>query len=87
MMKLMRPWIGTCEETAARLSDHLEAGLAPEQERIVRRHLVWCRRCRRLYESLVRTVERVRALARDDEGAPAPSVVAAVTERIRHESG
>lgn len=86
-MKLMRPWIGTCEETEARLSDHLEAGLAPEQERRVRRHLAWCPGCRRLYESLVRTVVRVRALARDDEGAPAPSVVAAVTERIRHESG
>ena len=86
-MKLMRPWIGTCEETEASLSDHLEAGLAPEQERLVRRHLVWCRRCRMLYESLVRTVERVRALARDEEGGPAQSVVAVVTERIRHESG
>lgn len=86
MMKLMRPWIGTCEETEACLSDHLEAGLAPQQERLVRRHLVWCRRCRMLYESLVRTVERVRALARVDEGVPAPSVVGVVTERIRHES-
>ena len=85
MMKMMRRWIGTCEETAACLSDHLEAGLAPEQERRVRRHLVWCRRCRLLYESLVRTVERVRALGADDERAPAPSVVSSVMERLRRE--
>lgn len=66
MMKMLPPWIGSCEETAACLSDHLEAGLAPEQERRVRRHLAWCRRCRLLYESLARTVKRGRLVIRVD---------------------
>ena len=87
MMMMMRPWIGSCEETGACLSDHLEAGLAPAQERRVRRHLAWCPGCRMLYESLVRTVERVRALGGDDERTPTPSVVAAVTERILRDAG
>lgn len=85
MMLLMRPWIGTCEETGARLSDHLEHELGPREERRVRRHLAWCRPCRAVFESLSRVVEDVRALGRSDEAAETPSVASAVVERIRHE--
>ena len=86
MMRLMRPWIGTCEETGDCLSDHLEHTLEPAQERRVRRHLVWCSRCRALYESLTRTVERVRKLGEDDTGPTPPSVAASVIDRIRHDA-
>lgn len=86
MMRMMRPWIGSCVETGERLSDHLEHGLAPGVERRVQRHLSWCRRCRALYESLARIVEKVRALGNEDVRTPAPSIVAVVTERIRRGS-
>lgn len=85
MRLLMRPWIGSCAETEERLSGHLESELPPREERRVRRHLAHCRRCRRVYESLARAVEHIRSLAREDLTAPMPSVVEAVTERIRHE--
>lgn len=82
----MRPWIGSCAETEERLSGHLEGELPPSEERRVRRHLAFCRRCRSVYESLARAVEHIRSLGREDDlTAPMPSVVEAVTERIRHE--
>ena len=84
MMKLMRPRIGTCEETGACLSDHLDETLPAGQARRVQRHLAWCKRCRAVFESLSRVVESVRALGRDDD-RPAPSVADAVSERIRRE--
>lgn len=86
MMRLMRPWIGTCEETGDCLSDHLEHTLEPAQERRVRRHLEWCSCCRALYESLARTVERVRKLGEDDTEPTLPSVAPAVIRRIRDDA-
>ena len=85
MMKLMRPWIGTCEETTACLSDHLDGELGQREERRVRRHLAWCRRCQVVYDSLARAVEGVRGLGRLELEDPSPSVADAVLERIRHE--
>lgn len=85
MMLLMRPWIGSCAETEARLSDHLEGDLPEAEERRVRRHLARCRRCASVYDSLVRAVERVRSLGREDTDVPVPSIAEAVAERIRHE--
>lgn len=85
MMKVMQPWIGTCAETEARLSDHLDRDLAARDELRVRRHLAWCRRCRTVYESLARAVESVRGLGRHELEEPPASVVDAVLERIRHE--
>lgn len=85
MMFLMRPWIGSCADTAARLSDHLEGELPATEERRVRRHLARCKRCAFMYDSLVRAVERVRALGREDIDAPVPSVSEVVAARIRHE--
>ncbi len=79
----MRLLIGSCEETRDRLSDHLEGELTPSRDRRLQRHLRYCRRCRSVYESLVRTVERVRALGLEDNGVASVSVVRAVLERVR----
>jgi anti-sigma factor RsiW len=83
MRTLMRPLIGSCERTRDQLSEHLDGSLAPERERRVRRHLRYCRRCRSVYESLVRTVESVRAIGRRPDPEPDASVADAVAERIR----
>ena len=85
MMLLLRPWIGSCAETEARLSDHLDGDLSAAEERRLRRHLTRCRGCASMYDSFVRAVERVRSLGRDDSDAPMPSVAEVVTERIRLE--
>ena len=85
VMFLMRPWIGSCKKTMARLSGHLEQDLPPRQERRVRRHLMRCHRCRSAFESLARAVERVRMLGRHDLHEPTPSVVNVVTERVRQD--
>ena len=85
MSFLMLPWIGSCAETEVRMSDQLDGDLPAREERRVRRHLARCRRCASVYDSLVRAVERVRALGREDIDAPMPSVAVAVAERIRHE--
>lgn len=84
-MFLMRPWIGSCKKTMARLSGHLEEDLPARQERRVRRHLVRCHRCRSAFESLARAVEQVRTLGRRDLDEPMPSVANLVTEHIRHD--
>lgn len=81
----MRPWMGSCTETEARLSGHLEEDLPARDERLVRRHLGHCRRCRQVYESLLRVVEQLRSAGRDDLAEPAPSIADAVIERVRHE--
>lgn len=86
MMRLMRPWIGTCAETGDHLSDHIDHTLEPAQERRVRRHLEWCSHCRALYASLARTVERVRKLGEDDPVPVPPSVAATVIDRIRRDA-
>ena len=85
MTTLMRPLIGSCEETGAQFSEHLDGSLEPRRDRRVMRHLRYCRRCRSMYESLVRTVDRVRALGREDDHVPAASVVEPVVEQIRRD--
>jgi hypothetical protein len=83
MSTLMRPLIGSCHETREQLSEHLDGTLPAARERRVTRHLRYCRRCRAVYESLVRTVERVRALGRDEEDESSSAVVETVISRIR----
>jgi predicted anti-sigma-YlaC factor YlaD len=83
MRTLMRPLIGSCEETREQLSEHLDGSLGAQRERRVSRHLRYCRRCRLVYESLVRTVESVRAIGRRPDPEPDVSVADAVAERIR----
>lgn len=84
-MFAMRPWIGSCRQTMARMSSHLDHELPARQERRVHRHLRRCHRCRAVYESLSRAVDQVRALGRRDLEQPTPSVADLVTERIRRE--
>jgi len=81
----MRPWIGSCSETEARMSDHLEGDLPVRQERRVRRHLMHCHRCRLAYESLLQTIDHLRTFGQSDLAASVPSVADAVVDRIRHE--
>ncbi len=84
-MFMLRPWIGSCSATMARLSDHLERALPARDDRRVHRHLRRCPRCRAVYESLVRTVEHVRALGRLELEQPMPSIAPVVAERIRRD--
>lgn len=85
MMFSMRPWIGSCKQTMARMSGHLDHELPVREERRVHRHLLRCHRCRAMYESLARAVDQMRALGRHDLEQAAPSVADLVTERIRQE--
>jgi anti-sigma factor RsiW len=84
MSTLLRPWVATCDETMTRMSDHLDGELRPRTERRVLRHLARCERCRAMFASLQRTVERLRDLGTADEPASA-SVVDDVVARIRRE--
>lgn len=85
MNTLMRPLIGSCDDTREQLSEHLEGSLPSRRERRVTRHLRFCRRCRAIYQSLTRTVESVRNLGRQEETEPDPSVADTVIERIRRQ--
>ena len=84
-MFVMRPRIGSCKSTMARLSGHLEQDLPEREERRVSRHLLRCHRCRAMFESLARAVDQVRTLGRQDSDQPMPSVAVPVVQRIRHE--
>lgn len=81
----MKPWVATCGETRARLSDYLDDELGARTRRRVMRHLARCKHCRALLESLTRTLERLRSLG-DVEQVPAePATVRVVVERIERE--
>ncbi len=82
----LRPWMGTCAETEARMSEHLEGGLPARQERRFGRHLLHCHRCRAAYTSFREAVGQLRSLGQDELAHPAPSVADAVVDRLRHES-
>ena len=83
---VMRPWVATCDETRERLSAHLEGELTGREQKRVLRHLVRCKHCRAVLESLAHTLDHLRSLARADIAAPAPGTTAsAVIERIRRE--
>ena len=82
MNMLLYPWIATCDETMSRMSDHLDGELRPLTARRVLRHLARCDRCRAMFVSLQRTVDRLRDLGASAEPAPA-SVVDEVVARIR----
>jgi len=86
MELLMRPWVATCAETRASMSDHLEGELSGREHKRVLRHLVLCKHCRAVLDSLTRTLDHLRSLAQVEVPAPAPATTAsAVIERIRRE--
>lgn len=81
----MKPWVATCGETRARLSDYLDDELGARTRRRVTRHLARCKHCHALLESLNRTLEQLRSLG-DVEQVPAqPATVGIVVEWIVRE--
>jgi anti-sigma factor RsiW len=81
----MKPWVATCRETRARLSDYLDDELGARTRTRITRHLARCKHCRALLESLTRTLEQLRSLGSSEQVDPAPATVRAVVERIELE--
>jgi predicted anti-sigma-YlaC factor YlaD len=75
--------VASCEETAERLSAHLEGELRGRQARRVLRHLARCPRCREVLRSLARAVDGLRSLGQVDPPSSYPSVADSVADRIR----
>ncbi|MBM3678171.1 MAG: hypothetical protein FJW96_09855 [Actinobacteria bacterium] len=83
---LMRPWVATCSETGAALSDLYEDVLPARRERRLRRHLARCPGCQAVYASFVRAVEGLRSLGQEPTDA-SPTIVETVIAAIRSDSG
>jgi anti-sigma factor RsiW len=81
----MKPWVATCGETRARLSDYLDDELGTRTRRRVMRHLARCKHCQALLESLVRTLEQLRSLGDVAQLPAEPATVRLVVERIERE--
>jgi anti-sigma factor RsiW len=68
--------------TNERLSDYVDGDLrAPERER-VEKHVHWCPECRRVLETLRRTVKALMEL----RATPSASIAPAVIDRLRREA-
>jgi predicted anti-sigma-YlaC factor YlaD len=85
MSVVERLLLGGCEETRERLSDLVDGETRGIRGWRARAHLARCELCRAAYESLLRTVERLRALGETDRLRSSGSVADAVVERVRHE--
>jgi predicted anti-sigma-YlaC factor YlaD len=85
MSVIERLLLGGCEQTRERLSDIVEGEARGVGGWRARAHLARCDLCQAAYDSLVRTVERLRALRETDRPPSSGSVADAVVERIRHE--
>jgi predicted anti-sigma-YlaC factor YlaD len=85
MSVIERLFLGGCEETRERLSDIAEREARGIRGWRARAHLARCELCQAAYESLLRTVERLRALGDTDRPPSSGSVADAVVERVRHE--
>jgi predicted anti-sigma-YlaC factor YlaD len=77
--------LGGCEETRERFSQIAESEARGVRGWRARAHLARCELCQAVYESLLRTVERLRALGETDRPPSSGSVADAVVERFRHE--
>jgi predicted anti-sigma-YlaC factor YlaD len=85
MSVIERLLVGGCEETRERLSQIAEGEARGIRGWRARAHLARCELCQAVYESLLRTVERLRALRETDRPLSSGSVADAVLERVRHE--
>jgi predicted anti-sigma-YlaC factor YlaD len=84
MSVVERLLLGGCDETRERLSDLVDGEARGIRGWRARAHLTRCELCRAAYESLRRTVDRLRALG--ENGSPmSGSVADTVVERVRHE--
>jgi predicted anti-sigma-YlaC factor YlaD len=84
MSAFERLLFGDCDETRERLSEIAEGEARGIRGWRARAHLARCELCQAAYESLVRAMERLRALG-DLDPAPFGSVADAVVDRVRHE--
>jgi anti-sigma factor RsiW len=82
---LMKPWMASCQETGARISDYVDRELEGRNLTRVSRHLARCKRCQAMLESLQRTLEQLRSLGSPEQVAPEAVTVSAVLSRIRHD--
>lgn len=85
MSVIERILVGDCVETRARLSDIIDGKARGIRGWRARAHLARCDLCQAVYESLVRTVERLRTLRESDRPPSSGSVADAVVERVRRE--
>jgi predicted anti-sigma-YlaC factor YlaD len=67
--------------TGAHLSDYLDGELQPEERARIEEHVHWCPECRRMLQSLRRTVEGLMGLRVAAPESIAPDVI----ERLRRE--
>ena len=67
--------------TQARFSDYLDGDLRRRERQRVERHLHWCPECRRVLESLRRTLKGLMDLRPTTAESVAPSVI----DRLRRD--
>jgi predicted anti-sigma-YlaC factor YlaD len=85
MSVIERLLLGGCDQTRERLSDLVDGEAGGIRGWRARAHLARCELCQAAYESLLRTVERLRALGETDRPRQSGSVADAVVERVRDE--
>lgn len=85
MSVIDRLLFGGCEETRERLSEFVEGEARGIRGWRARAHLARCELCQAAYESLLRAVERLRALGDTDRPPSFGSVADAVVDRVRRE--
>jgi predicted anti-sigma-YlaC factor YlaD len=85
MSLIERLLIGGCQQTRERLSDIAEGEARGIRGWRARAHLARCELCQAAYESLVRTIERLRALREADRSPSSGSLANAVLEHVRQE--
>lgn len=84
MSVIERLLLGGCEQTRERLSEIADGEAGGIRGWRARAHLARCELCQAAYDSLVRAVERLRALGTLDP-PPSGSVADAVVDRVRRE--
>jgi predicted anti-sigma-YlaC factor YlaD len=85
MSMIERLLVGGCEETRERLSAIAEGEARGIRGWRARAHLARCELCQAVYDSLLRMVERIRALGETDPPPSSGSVADTIVERVRHE--
>jgi predicted anti-sigma-YlaC factor YlaD len=85
MSMIERLLLGDCEPTRDRFSEIADGEARGIRGWRARAHLARCELCQAVYESFLRTLERLRALGEADALTPSGSVADAVVERVRHE--
>jgi anti-sigma factor RsiW len=68
--------------TQAHLSDYVDGDLPPRKRERVEEHVHWCPECRRVLETLRRTLKALMDL----RAAPGKSIAPSVIDRLRRET-